>query len=82
MDAEKRTVAHLRDVTSDQPREPLISPASTVPTFISNTSSDHETHKYVCTQPPPAAIATLAATPSPLSERVPSYYKHISASII
>ena len=74
--------AHLHDVTSHQPRKPLVLPASTVPTLISNTSSDDETHKYMYIQPPLVVMATLATAPSTFSERVSSYHKHTSASII
>ena len=67
MDAETERIVHSRDVTWHQPREPLISPASTVGLAVPQSSSGAETPDYVHVQPAPGATAAPTAAPVPAS---------------
>ena len=67
MDTETGRIVHSRDVTWQQPREPLIPPASTVESGVPQLPSDAETPDYVQIQPAPAATATPTVAPVPAS---------------
>ena len=64
MDAETGKVAHSRDITWHQPREPLISPAPTVGLGVPHLSSGANTPDYAYIQPTPAATAMPAVAPA------------------
>ena len=64
INAETGRVVYSHDVTWDQPREPLISPAPTVESGVHCLSSGAETLDYVYVQPTPAATAMSAAAPA------------------
>ena len=67
MDAETGRIVHSRKVTRHQPRKPLVSPAPTVGSGVSQSPSGAETSDYVHIQPAPAATATPTAAPVPAS---------------
>ena len=68
MDAETGRIVHSRDVTWHQPREPLISPAPTVESEVSQSPSGAATPEYIYIQPAPAATTAPAASPVPASD--------------
>ena len=65
MDAETGRIVHSRGVTWHQPREPLISPASTVGSEVPQSTSGADTPDYVHIQPTPGATITPIAAPVP-----------------
>jgi hypothetical protein len=65
MDAETGRIAHSRDITWHLPREPLIPPAPTVESEVSQSSSGAAEPAYIFIQPAPAA--TTAPAPAPVS---------------
>ena len=68
MDAETGRIVHSRDVTWHQPREPLISPAPTVGSEVSQPPPGTDTPEYIHIQPAPAATTAPAAAPVPASD--------------
>ena len=68
MGAETGRIVHLRDVTWHQPREPLISPAPTVESKVSQSPSGAATPEYIYIQPAPAATTAPATAPVPSSD--------------
>ena len=65
MNAETEMALHSRDVTWHELWESLTSPAPTVGSGVSNSSSGAETPDYVYIQPSPVATATPATAPAP-----------------
>ena len=68
MDAETGRIVHSRDVTWQQPREPLISPALTVGSEVPQSPSGTATPECIYIQPAPAATTAPAAAPVPASD--------------
>ena len=73
MDAETGRIVHSRDVTWNQPREPLISPASTVESGVPQSPSNAELPDYVriqtATTTPPAAPVPAPDNAAPTPPR-------------
>ena len=73
MDAETGRIVHSRDVTWQQPREPLISPASTVESGVPQSPSNAELPDYVriqtATTTPPAAPVPAPDNAAPTPPR-------------
>ena len=68
MVVETGRIVHSRDVTWHQPREPLISPAPTVGSEVSQSPCGTATPEYIHIQPAPAATTAPAAAPVPTSD--------------
>ena len=82
MDAETGRIVHSHDVTWHQPREPLISPAPTVGSGVSQSPSGADTPDYVHVQPAPTTIIVPTAVPVPASDNAaPAPLRNPTASI-
>ena len=68
MDAETERIAHSRDVTWHQPREPLVSPGPNVGSEVPQSPSAADTPDYVHIQPTRAATTAPTAVPVPASD--------------
>ena len=68
MDAETGMIVHSGDVTSHQPRKPLIPPAPTVGSGVPQSPPGAEIPDYVHIHPAPTATATPTAAPVPASD--------------
>ena len=68
MDTETGRIVHSRDVTWHQPREPLLSPASTAGSGVPQSPSGAEMPDYVHTLSASAATDTPASAPVPASD--------------
>ena len=82
MDAETGRIVHSRDVTWYQPREPLISPASTIGSGVPRSPSGAEMPDYVLIHPAPTATDRPTAAPVPASDNAaPAPLRNPTASI-
>ena len=82
MDAETGRVVHSGDVTWNQPRDLLISPAPTVGSEVPQSPSGTATPDYIHIQPTPAATTAPAVAPVPASDNaVPAPPRNPTASI-
>ena len=82
MDVVTGRIVHSRDVTWHQPRESLISPASTVESEVPQSPSGATTPEYIYIQPAPAATTAPAAAPVPASDNAaPAPTRHATEPI-